>query len=101
MSSEDISSPRFLGRRDGLVLAEHRLIAVLLLPFEQQVAAVHVAADDRREALDLEPLDRLGAEIFVGDDVKALHRLRKERARAADREEVDGLALLQRLLDDA
>ncbi len=43
-------------------------------------------------------LDRLRAQVLVRDDVHALDRLRQERACAADREQVDGLVVLQRLL---
>ena len=50
--------------------------------------AVH--DDDRGEVDDLEPRDRLGAELGVGDDLVADDALGEQRAGAAGGGEVDG-----------
>src|SRR5437879_12273360 len=64
-----------------------------------EVTAVAVVDDERRKALDLEPSDRLGAQVLVRDDLELLHELRQHRARAPDRAEVDRLVPLQGVPD--
>src|SRR5688572_13105684 len=74
------------------------LPGVLLLPVLVQVTAVAIVDDDRRERLHLQPPDRLGAEVLVGDDLQRLHVARQHRPGAADRAEVDAPVLAQRVL---
>src|SRR6476660_3669584 len=70
----------------------------LLLPVRVQVTAVTVVEHDGRETVDLQPPDRLGAEVFVGDDLGFLDELREHRAGTADAAEVRGPVLLERVL---
>src|SRR5258706_15317799 len=57
---------------------------VLLLPVLVEVAAVTVVDDDGREGLDLQPPDRLGAEVLVGHELRLRDVLREHGAGAAD-----------------
>src|SRR5712692_6581869 len=66
--------------------------------FLVEVTAIAVVHDDRGKALRLETADRLGAEVFVGDDLDLLDELREHRPRPADRPEVHALVLCQRVL---
>src|SRR4029077_16948931 len=75
------------------VLPRERLDAVLV-----DIAAVAIVDDDRGKALDLEAADRLGPQIFVGDDRERLDELREPRPGPADRAEVDAPVLLERVL---
>src|SRR6185436_1192525 len=83
-----------IGGRDPLITRAMRpplrgfWTSELLLPVRVQVAAVTVVEHDGREAVDRQPPDRLGAEIFVGDDLSLLDELREHRAGAADATEV-------------
>ena len=56
-----------------------------------------VVEHDRGKALDLEPADGLGAEVLVRDDLELLDELREDGAGAADRAEVEGPVLAERV----
>src|SRR2546428_8967012 len=55
-----------------------------LHPVLVEVAAVAVVDDDRGKAFDFKTTDRLGAQIFVGDDRELLDELAEHRAGAAN-----------------
>ena len=57
---------------------------------------LYLSPEDR-EILNLEPHDRLGAELRVCDDLGLFDRLRNERAGASDRCKIDGRVLLYRV----
>jgi hypothetical protein len=59
---------------------------------------VAVVEDDGRKVLDLEPPDRLGPQVLVGDDLERLDVTREHGPGAADGAEVHPPELPQRLL---
>src|SRR4029453_9776084 len=63
---------------------------VLLHAVQVEIATVTVVDDHGREPLDLEPADRFGAEILVGDHLELLHESREYGPRPADRGSVRG-----------
>src|SRR4029453_983375 len=72
---------------------------VLLHAVQVEIAPVTVVDDHGREPLDLEPADRFGAEILVGDHLELLHESREYGPRPADGAEVDALVLPESILD--
>ena len=64
-----------------------------------KVAAVAVVDDDGRETLDLEPPDRLGAEVLVGHDLELPDESREHGAGAAEGAEVGRLVPAEGVLD--
>src|SRR6266850_1755777 len=71
---------------------------VLLLSVLVEVAPVAVVDDDGRERLDLEPPDRLRAQVLVGHELRLRDVPREHRPGAADGAEVHALVLAQRVL---
>src|SRR4029453_5524709 len=72
---------------------------VLLHAVLVEIAAMAVVDDDGRKILDPEPADLFGTEIFIGHDFELPHEGREYRPRSADGAEVDGLVLLEGILD--
>src|SRR5262245_2861999 len=93
-----ITSPRWL-RSHSATRAALLLIGsvsrIFLGPILIEIAAVTVVDDDRREIIDLEPADRLRAQILVRDELHALDEPGQHRPGAADRAEVHTGVLAQ------
>ena len=65
--------------------------------FLVEVVALAVDDDDERHLLHVQPAQRLGAEILIRDELRALDALGEQRACAPDRAEIDAAVLLHRL----
>src|SRR5258705_2219019 len=91
-----MTSPRWLPKaRLSMRLVPRVLLHAVLV----EISAMAVVDDDGRKPLDLEAADRFGTEIFIGHHFEFLHEGREHRPRSADGAEVDGLVLLEGILD--